>query len=450
MPQILTMNLNSSSQKRTLFNFFSLSILQIGNYVLPMITLPIISRIIGPEKYGVVNYAYAFVGYFVLLINAGFDFYGTRKILEYRGNKEKINHLFSSITLSKTYLLILSSVLFITSIFLVPQLRNEKLVSIFTFLLCIGWVVNPSWLYNGMQESRKYAFFSFIAKLIFSIAVILVIRQRSDYIYQPLITGLAHVLVSFVSLYYAMKKYRLTFRFIQWNSIKQTLKENKHLSIIWWFTNQSSSTNILIAGFLLSTLDLGIYSAALRMVIIIQAIISMPLNTVLFPYIGEAFVTSYHDGLKRANKTLPYLLLIASMMTLASFIFARPVILLFYGYQFTEAIYLLRIVSLVLFFSTINGALGQQILLHLKLDSTYVRFIISGFIINVLLLLLFLKTNGSVGAAIAWPMSEAIIFIAYLVYFKAKGIKIFDTGYFRPVFLFQNITEIFKLNTLKK
>ena len=421
-----------------------------GNFVLPMITLPIISRIIGPEKYGVVNYAYAFVGYFVLLINAGFDFYGTRKILEYKNDKEKINKLFSSITLSKTYLLILSALLFGVSLFLIPQLRGEKLVSIFTFLLCIGWVVNPSWLYNGMQESRRYAVFSFISKLLFTIAVILVIRQQSDYIYQPLITGLAHVLVSFISLSYAIRKYKITFSFINWSNIKQTLKENKHLSVIWWFTNQSSSTNILIAGFMLSTLDLGIYSAALRMVIIIQTIISMPLNTVLFPYIGEAFVNSYDDGLSRAGKTLPYLLLVSAMIAVGCFVFAKPVILLFYGYQFTEAIFLLKIVSLVLFFSTLNSAFGQQILLHLKLDSIYMRFIIAGFIINVLLLFLFIKTNGPEGAAIAWPLSEAIIFIAYLAYFKAKGIKIFDAGYYRPGFLYENITGMFKLNTLKK
>jgi O-antigen/teichoic acid export membrane protein len=445
------MNLNStSSQKRTLFNFVSLSILQVGNYVLPMITLPIISRIIGPEKYGVVNYAYAFVGYFVLFINAGFDFYGARKILEYKNNKEKINELFSSITISKTYLLLLSSVIFSISLFLIPQLREEKLVSLFTFLLCIGWVVNPSWLYNGMQEARRYAVFSFISKLLFTIAVILIIRHRSDYIYQPLIMGVAHVLVSFVSLYYAMRKYNITLGFIHWRAIKQTLKENKHLSVIWWFTNQSSSTNILIAGFLLSTLDLGIYSAALRIVIIIQTIISMPLNTVLFPFIGEAFVNSYDDGLNRAHRTFPYLLLIAGAITLGSFVFAKPVILVFYGYQFTEAIYLLKLASLVLFFSTINSAFGQQILLHLKLDSTYVKFIITGFIINVLLLLVFIKTNGSAGAAVAWPMSEVIISIAYLAYFKSKGIKVFDAGYFRPGFLYQNITGMFKLNTLKK
>jgi O-antigen/teichoic acid export membrane protein len=445
------MNLNSvNSQKRTLFNFFSLSVLQIGNYVLPMITLPIISRIIGPEKYGVVNYAYAFVGYFVLFINAGFDFYGARKILEYKDDREKINRLFSSITITKSLLLIISSLLFAMGIFLIPELREEKLVSTFTFLLCIGWVFNPSWLYNGMQDARKYAAFSFISKLLFSIAIIIIIRQRSDYIYQPLIMGLAHVLISFISLFYAIRKYDIQFKFVPLLRIRQTLKENKHLSIIWWFTNQSSSTNILISGFLLSTLDLGIYSAALRMVIIIQTIISMPMNTVLFPYIGEAFVTGYKNGIIRANKAFPYLFLIAASITVGTFIFAKPVILLFYGYQFAEAVILLKIASIVLFFSTINSAFGQQILLHLKLDSTYVKFIVAGFCINVLFLLFFIKTNGSIGAALAWPLSEIFVFISYLIYFKGKKIRILDPVYFRIGFLYENMIDILKLSPLKK
>jgi O-antigen/teichoic acid export membrane protein len=415
-----------------------------------MITLPIISRIIGPEKYGVVNYAYAFVGYFILFINAGFDFYGTRKILEYKGDKQKTNDLFSRITIAKTYLLIISLIIFYASLFFIPQLRQEKLVSIFTFLLCIGWVINPSWLYNGMQDSRKYAFFSFISQLLFSISVIIIIRQRSDYIYHPLVTGLAHVLVSGISMLYATRKYSLRFHYINWQKIKQTLRENKHLSLIWWFTNQSASTNIIIVGFFLSTLNVGIYSAAIRLIVIIQTIISMPLNTVLFPYIGEAFVSSYEEGLVRVNKTFPYLLLISGTIALGTYAFAKPVVLVFYGHQFTDAILMLKIASMVLFFSTINSAFGQQILLHLKLESVYLRFIITGFCVNIGLLFFLINTSGSIGAALAWPLSEIVLFACYISYFKTKGIKVFRPTYYRPKLMYYNISSIFKLKPQKQ
>ena len=423
--------------------------LQLGNYVLPMITLPIISRIIGPEKYGEINFAYAFVGYFILFINAGFDFYGMRKILEYNGNKERINHLFSRITIAKSILLIISAILFISALYLIPQVSHARLVNLFTFLLCIGWVINPSWLYNGMQDARNYAFFSFLSKLLFSIAVVVVIKHQNDYIYQPLLTGLAHVIVSFVSLKYAMKHYNIRFHLIGWEDIKKTFRENKHLSLIWWFTNQSASTSILIAGLLLSTLSVGMYSAAFRLIIIIQAIISMPLNTVLFPYIGEAYVVGRQPGLIRVNKTLPYVCLIAAVITMGTFLLAKPVILLFYGHQFAAAVRLLKIISLVLFFNCMNATFGQQILLHLKQDTTYLKFIISGFVLNVVLIFGLTYLYGLTGATAAWPLAEIIIFIGYLSYFRIQGIhKDVNLNYFHPRHLYYYISNLLKFNVM--
>ena len=61
-------------------NIFSLGSVQLVNYVFPLITVPYVSRIIGPDSYGIINYATAFIAYFTLLIGYGFDLTGTRKI----------------------------------------------------------------------------------------------------------------------------------------------------------------------------------------------------------------------------------------------------------------------------------------------------------------------------------------------------------------------------------
>jgi O-antigen/teichoic acid export membrane protein len=440
----------TGSKKRTLVNFLSLSILQVGNYVLPMITLPIISRIIGPEKYGAVNYAFAFVGYFILFINAGFDLYGTRKIISYKGDKQKIQELFSRITFSKLYISVVSTIIFIGCLFWFDQLRDEKLVNIFTYLMCIGWVLNPSWLYNGMQDSRRYAVFSFISKLLFSVAVVLVVRERSDYIYHPLITSLAHILVSLISFSWALKKYGLRFQFTGWKDVKQTLKENRTLSLIWWISNQASSTGIIVAGFLLMATDIGYYSAALRLIIIIQSIVSMPLNTVLFPYIGEAFGQGYASGIKRVHKTFPYLIFLAIAMAAGTFIIAKPLILLFFGNEFSGAIDLLKISAIALLFSTVNSALGQQIMLNLKKDAVHIKFLLAGFFLNVLFLILFINLYGTIGAAIAWPASEIFLFIGYMIYFKTQKVQVFDYSYYKPSHIFSNAMKMVRSNPLRR
>lgn len=430
-------------------NFLSLSILQVGNYVLPMITLPIISRIIGPEKYGAVNYAFAFVGYFIMLINAGFDLYGTRQIISFNGDKEKINELFSRITLSKLYICIVSTAIFIFCLFTIEQLRAEKLITIFTYLMCIGWIVNPSWLYNGMQDSRRYAVFSFTSKLLFSVAVVLMVKERSDYIYHPLITSMAHLLVSFISFLYALRKYSIKLVAVHWKKVLGTINENKSLSVIWWITNQASSTGIVVAGFLLTASQVGYYSAALRMIIIIQSIVSMPLNTVLFPYVGEAFVKGYSAGIERVHKIFPYLFIVAMGIAAGTFIISRPLILLFFGHEFVESAFLLKILAVALFFSTINNALGQQVMLNLKRDGAQIKFITSGFALNVLFLILFTNIYGMTGAALAWPAAEILIFTGYMIYFRLHSIQVVNYTYYNPRVILSNTLKMVKLNPLK-
>jgi PST family polysaccharide transporter len=439
----------AKNKKRTLTNFFSLSLLQLGNYVLPMITLPIISRIIGPENYGVINYAFAFVGYFVLLINAGFDIYGSRLVTQHREDAGKINKVFSSITLAKGFLLLVASVLFACALPFIPQLRDEKLMTLFTFIICIGWVINPSWLYHGMQDSKKYAVFSFVSKLLFSFFVVWIVQERSDYLYHPLITSLAHLLVSAVSFYYAIRKYKLSWLSTGWSEIKETLNQNRKLSLIWWITNGALSTNIVLAGFYLSTLQIGYFSAALRIIIIIQSIIAMPLNTVLFPYIGDAFGKGYETGMERVHKTFPYLTWIAVGMSVATFLFAKHIIIGFYGNEFAEAVPLLRVFSGVLFFSTINSAFGQQVLLNLKRDSHYMKLVLCGFALNLVFLFLFIYLRGMSGAAWAWPASEVILFMVYFFYFRTHRIRVFKVGYYKPSFLLTNLFQMLRLRTLK-
>ncbi len=54
-------------------NIVSLGIVQVANYLMPLITMPYISRIIGVENFGLINFSSVFVSYFILLVNLGLD-----------------------------------------------------------------------------------------------------------------------------------------------------------------------------------------------------------------------------------------------------------------------------------------------------------------------------------------------------------------------------------------
>ncbi|TCJ19323.1 hypothetical protein EPD60_02575 [Flaviaesturariibacter flavus] len=413
-------------------NFLALAMLQAGNYVLPLVTLPIISRIIGPGYYGVVNYVFAYVYYFVLFINAGFDLYGIRRIVEAQGDKEAVNAVVSRVLVAKTYILGACALVFSVLVWTVPQLAAQKLVSFFAFLYCIGWVINPSWVYHSMQETRRFAIFSFISKLCFSIAIVLAIRERSDYVLHPLITSLSHVAVSFFSLRYALRRYGIRVSWTKVGAVKQTLLDIRHMSAMELIRNQSHLTNLILAGSLLSIPDTGLYSAGLRIVVIFQSIISMPLNTVLFPYIGASFRESEAAGLERVRRILPYVVTLTLGISLAALLFAEPLIGFVFGHEFAGAVPLLRIFAFGLLLSNLNLALGQQVMLHLKYEAVYVRYLIAGFGVNIVLLPLLHHYRALEGSALAWPLAELLVFGLLVAFLRRRSIRLVDPLYCRP------------------
>ena len=172
-----------SFHKKVFKNVTYLGVVQIANYALPMVSIPIISRIIGPDKFGTINFMSSFIAYFTLLIGFGFDLTATRRVARDPLNKENRNKVFSEVFAAQCLLLLISCVVFIICLLTITKLKGEKEVAIFSFLLCVASVLTQNWLFQAMQDLSKVAILALLSKLLFTVLVLIGIKQREVMMY---------------------------------------------------------------------------------------------------------------------------------------------------------------------------------------------------------------------------------------------------------------------------
>ena len=78
-------------------NFAFLSALQAVTYLLPVFILPYLFRVIGPDKFGLLSFAQAFIQYFLILTDYGFNVSATKEISVSHQEPEMINKIFHGV-----------------------------------------------------------------------------------------------------------------------------------------------------------------------------------------------------------------------------------------------------------------------------------------------------------------------------------------------------------------
>ncbi|MEO6850974.1 MAG: flippase [Mucilaginibacter sp.] len=419
-------------KKVLLKNISSLFSVQVANYVLPMISIPIIVRIIGPDKFGLINYASAIVGYFILIVNYSFDLTATRDIAQNKDDNARIQEIFSIVFWSKILLFLIATIVFMGCFAIFPLFREEWKLMIFSYFILISWVITPNWIYQGMQELHRVAVFNIIIKLIFTVVVLLIVRHRSDYVYQPLAVGIAQVVVGYYSFKYAMRRYHISIVKISLKKIIAVLKDERTVFFSQLVIYLYTTTNVVILGIMADATQVGYYSAALRFIQIAQAVITLPLSNSFFPYVGAAFGKSKEEGMLAARKVLPIVSVIGIVAFLGMVTLGPWVLGMFYGAKFTPSIPIFVTLAIVPFLIVVSNVYGVQVMLNLKMDKQFFRITAFGAIVSICSNFLLIPWYGGLGSGFSLLITESFITVTFAIVLLKDGINIFNWKDFHP------------------
>lgn len=427
-------------------NVFSLGIVQIVNFIFPLITIPYVSRIIGPDGYGIINYATAFIGYFVLLIGYGFDLTATRRVAKVSHDSKALSEIASEILSARVLLFFLSSIIFLFSILFLKPIQNDITVVVVLFVGCISNVISPQFLFQGMQELSIFAKINFLRGIVNTGLVFLLIHDAEDYLWLPLLTVFFSIGINFFLIIFAINKFKVRYRLI---SVKKSMNLISSEKLVFFSTviiSLYTTTNTVVLGFFAENKEIGYYTTSHSFLGIVNNVLTIPLSTALFPFVGKAFEVSRENGISTIKRIIPivaYLTFLASVFLL---IFAPFLIGMVYGDKFDLSIPALRILSFLPFLIAMSNIFGIQIMLNLQLDRLFFKLTSIVSIIGILFNIVMSKYYGYIGTA--WSCLVVESFVTLLMYFslRKRDIKVFEPSYFIPA----NILLMIKTNFINK
>ena len=424
------------TMKRFAVNVASLFSVQIANFLLPLLTVPYVVRIIGPDKLGLLNFSQAYVTYFSLLINYGFDMAAVRAIAANRADKEATNRIFSQVMAGKTLLWVLSTAIFAVVSISNPEFKEHLFLHICTYLVCIGTVLSPFWLYQAMEDLGRVAIFNLAVKLIFSLSVLLLIRKADDYFYQNLAISVSQILISVAALYVAMRRFDIKFTWPTWPELRNRFQEDRTLFFSSVMITIYASSNVFLLGLISLPYNVGIYSAGTRLESMAESFVGLALNQAFFPIVAQAFGQGRDHGLRMVRNTFFPLFILMALVSVALWIVAPLFIELLYGAKFQEAITILRIVCVLPLIIGLSNLLGLHTMLNLRMDRAFFTVTAVGSVIGLALNMLLIHRFAHVGAAYALVVTELLITLAMYGYLRWKGIQIVQISHLREAVVF--------------
>lgn len=405
-------------------NISSLFILQAANYIFPLITLPYLVRVLGPEKFGLYIFAQTFMQYFVIFTDYGFNYTATRQISIERDNIKKCSKIFSSVMLIKLGLTIISFGLLATVIFAFPKFRSDWLLYYAAFLLVPGNAMFPQWLFQGMERMRYITIINIVVRAIVTAAVFMFVQSESDYILAVLIVSMGWVVIGLTGIISALILFRLRPGIPSISLIKQSLKDGWSLFISTAAISLYTTSTIFVLGIFSNNTVVGYFGAAEKIVRAVRGLF-VPITQGIYPHVSAIVSKSKDEAIVFLRKTLKWMSLGSFVLSVLLFFTADIIVTLGLGPEYKESVILIRIMALLPFIIALSNVSGVHTMLTFGFNKTFSRVVISAGLLNTVLIFPLIILYQAEGAAVAVMISEMFVVSAMFFNLGRKGINLF-------------------------
>jgi O-antigen/teichoic acid export membrane protein len=417
-------NLLVNIKRNLVYNF----ILSVSQVLLPLVSIPYVSRVLDPDGIGRVSFIDSFTYYFVIISELGITVYGVREVARNKLQPERLRQLVSELLTLHVIASAISLVVYLAGVFILfDRIGDERLVLFSISFLLVNFF-SCDWYFMGIESFKWITVRNISIRLLGLLLLFLLVRQPTDYYVYYGIIALSAVAVSLWNILTLVRKVKLSFR-IDWGKHLPSLRVTYLISLL--YSVPLMLDNVLL-GLVGTASAVGIYAFSIKIVRTSTNLITDSF-LVFFPRVAS-LSGSTADGELRQKLLLnvQFVILLSLPMGAGIYLLSGELANVFLGQKFSAAGDNLRVLSVYPFLKGISLFLSNPVLIAHNREKNYLNNLIAStalFVASALVLGYYFSDFG-----ICMALIVAELFLLILNYFSAKAslnwVPLFDFATF--------------------
>ncbi len=228
-------------------------LLQAIKYILPLLTLPYLTRVLQPEGYAVVAYVTAFMTFVQVFVDFGFNLSGTKRVAAAQGDATEAGKVAGTITQARLLLCTAAGAVVAVVAALLPITRENPAYVALAYLAVCGRALAPDFLFQGNEDMGPLTTRYLVSKGTSTALTFVLVRSPADLLWVPALD----ILASAVALAWSFSAARRRFGV---RPVRVPLRESLAELRVSGLYGLSNMASVVFTGF--TTLLVGVVADA--------------------------------------------------------------------------------------------------------------------------------------------------------------------------------------------
>ena len=321
-----------------------LYIMSFVKLILPLLTMPYLTRVLSEEAYGLMSYVRSYMTYMQLFVDFGFILSSVKDIVKANDDKKEIGTIAGNTIVAKAILTLGAAIAMFAICISMETLRINWLYVLLSFISVATTIFLLDFLFRGIERMHYITIIFLITKSISVVLTFLFVKDDSTMMWIPVLEIIAHIVSSILSLCF-LKKLEIRIRFSKMKDCFRMIKDSFTYFLSSVATTAFSALNTLIIGIYIT--DMAVvahWSLCISMVSAIQGLYG-PICNGVYPHMIK------ERSLRFIHKVMAIMMPVVIAGCIFSFVIAKEALWIVGGEKYISATPVFRCMIPILLFS---------------------------------------------------------------------------------------------------